>query len=591
MLEQFKHILKKEKSSWAWALYDWGNSAFATTVMAGFFPLFFKNYWSAGVSTNTSTAFLGFANSLASLIIALFAPALGSIADQYQGRKKFFTFFAFLGAITTSCLFLVNRGGWLIAAFIYIIGIIGFLGGNIFYDSLLLDVSSEKNVDQISSRGFALGYLGGGLLFLINVLWFLKPALFGLPAEKKGAVFNINRAQQEIKLEKSANFSIPEDAEIGEAILKSNYSTTFSILSLDTIQLSQATIKVKLPSDFPKSSTGEQVRFGKYKRAKINTFADKQILKLTDLTRRINNQDSLTFTITDTISYAGFNQNKLLGVKGLSKHYENASIESNFYPPEQEYLSIRISFLSVGIWWAIFTLPLLIFVKEEKHTSQIADSPIIAGFKQLYRTLKKIRHMKVILLYLFAYWLYIDGVHTIVRMAVDYGLSIGLKSNSLIVALLLTQFVGFPSALFIGKLSQKWGVKNLIYICIFIYFSVTIYAMNMNTEFEFYILAVVVGLAQGGIQALSRSYYSRLIPHNQSAEFYGFYNMLGKFAAILGPALIGFVNIAAVNMGYNTNFASRIGIGSIAVFFIIGGILLYFVDEEEGKREKQHLQL
>jgi len=213
------------------------------------------------------------------------------------------------------------------------------------------------------------------------------------------------------------------------------------------------------------------------------------------------------------------------------------------------------------------------------------------GFEQLGRTFKKIRHLRVVFLFLVAYWMYIDGVDTIIRMAVDYGMSIGFPSNALIVALLITQFVGFPAALIFGKLGEKWDVKKSIFITIGVYLMVTFYGVMMTKTIEFYILAIVIGLVQGGIQALSRSFYSRLIPKDQSAEFYGFYNMLGKFAVIFGPVIIGTVGLVVRRMGYSANIASRTGIASVSILFLIGGVLLYFVDEQKGKQEIQYLKL
>jgi len=436
---------KDKKAVWGWAMYDWANSAFATTVMAGFFPIFFKQYWSYGADVNMSTAQLGFGNSIAGIFVALMAPVLGAIADRGSAKKKFLIFFAYLGVLMTAALFLIQKGDWGWAIFVYIMGIIGFSGANIFYDSLLPGVADEDKIDYISGLGYAMGYLGGGLLFLGNVLMTLMPEKFGL-------------------------------------------------------------------SD------------------------------------------------TET--------------------------------------AVRYAFISVALWWGLFTVFTILWVPEERTTSAIPKGAnfITDGFKQVFGTFKKIRHLKTVFLFLIAYWFYIDGVDTIIRMAVDYGMSIGFDSNDLIVALLITQFVGFPSALVFGKLGQLWSVRKSIYIAIGIYMFVTIWATMMNNKQEFYILAIIIGLVQGGIQALSRSYYSRLIPKNRAAEFYGFYNMLGKFATILGPVLMGVVGLIArralmppsptpeqiVNVG---QLASRWGIASISLLFIIGGILFFFVDEEKGRIE------
>ena len=440
---------KEKKAVWGWAMYDWANSAFATTVMAGFFPIFFKQYWSYGVDVNVSTAQLGFGNSIASLLVALMAPVLGAIADKGSARKKFLIFFAYLGVLMTACLFLVGKGEWAWAIFVYAMGIIGFSGANVFYDSLLPTVAGKDNVDYISGLGFAMGYLGGGLLFLINVLMTLMPEKFGL-------------------------------ADSGEAV--------------------------------------------------------------------------------------------------------------------------RYSFISVAIWWGLFTIFTILWVPEEKTAgaSREGRNFIADGFRQIIGTFKKVRHLKTIFLFLLAYWFYIDGVDTIIRMAVDYGMSIGFASNDLIIALLVVQFVGFPSALVFGKLGQKWGVRKAIYLAIGIYMFIVVWGTMMTVKQEFYILAIMIGLVQGGIQALSRSYYSRLIPREQSAEYYGFYNMLGKFAAIVGPALMGVVGLIARRLlmpptptpgqiEHVSQLASRWSIGSVLILFLIGAILFYFVDEEKGKAEAAYL--
>jgi UMF1 family MFS transporter len=440
---------KEKKAVWGWAMYDWANSAFATTVMAGFFPIYFKKYWSYGVDVNMSTAQLGFGNAIASLFVALMAPVLGAIADKGSARKKFLIFFAYLGVLMTASLFLIDKGEWAWAIFVYAMGIIGFSGANVFYDALLPTVADEDNIDFVSGLGFSMGYLGGGLLFLINVLMTLMPERFGL-------------------------------ADAGEAI--------------------------------------------------------------------------------------------------------------------------RYAFVSVSLWWGIFTICTILWVPEEKTTpgSGHGGNFIRDGFRQFLGTFKEVRHLKTVFLFLFAYWCYIDGVDTIIRMAVDYGMSLGFDWNVLIVALLIVQFVGFPAALGFGKLGQRWGARRGIYLAIGVYMFVTVWGVMMRQKHEFYVLAVIIGLVQGGIQALSRSYYSRLIPKEQSAEYYGFYNMLGKFAAIIGPATMGIVGLIARRMLMPPaptpeqietvgQLASRWSMASILILFLVGAILLYFVDEEKGRAEIAHL--
>ncbi len=415
----------------SWALYDWGNSAFATTVMAGFFPVFFKQYWSAGSSAVESTFRLGAANSIASLVIVAAAPILGAIADRGGAKKRFLFFFAFLGILMTGGLYFVGKGEWLIAACLYAFGIIGFSGGNVFYDALLVAVVGQKKVDFVSSLGFALGYLGGGLLFALNVLMTLHPHFFGL-------------------------------ADATEAV--------------------------------------------------------------------------------------------------------------------------RWSYISVALWWAIFSIPIMLFVEEKQEggQKQAGRNSVKEGFQQLARTFAEIRKLKLVFLFLAGYWLYIDGVDTIVRMAVDYGMAIGFKPEGLMVALLITQFVGFPAAIAFGWLGEKLGPKTGILIGIGVYILITIWAYFMRQQTEFYILAVGIGLVQGGVQSLSRSLYTRIIPRNKSAEFFGFYNMLGKFAAVIGPLLMGWVGVISGD--------PRMGILSLILLFVAGGALLSRVDVEKGMRMARELE-
>jgi MFS transporter, UMF1 family len=437
------------KAVWGWALYDWANSAFATTVMAGFFPIFFKQYWSQGTDTNVSTAQLGLGNSIASLIIAILAPVLGAIADQASVRKKLLIFFAYLGASMTAGLALVGKGQWELALLLYVTAIVGFSGSIVFYDALLPAVASEPRIDYVSSLGYAMGYLGGGLLFLINVLMTLMPERFGLP----------------------------------------------------------------------------------------------------DATA-----------------------------------------------------AVRVAFLTVALWWGGFTLFTVRWVPEVIYQPSTAGirSAVLLGIRQIGKTLRELRRFKAAFLFLAAYWFYIDGVDTIIRMAVDYGLALGFQATDLILALLVVQFVGFPSALAFGKLGQVVGARRAIFAAIGFYLLITLWGTLMTRKAEFYILAVMIGLVQGGIQALSRSYYARLIPRHQTAEYFGFYNMLGKFAAIIGPALMGVVGLAAKRMlmpptptaadlVHYGQVASRWSIGSIALLFLIGGVLLYFVDEKKGRAEAARL--
>lgn len=426
-----------KKAIFSWALYDWANSAFATTVMAGFFPIFFKQFWSVGADPTVSTARLGLANSMAGIAVALCAPVLGAIADKGSSKKKFLFFFAFMGVVMTVGLTLVSKGNWPAAIALYVLATIGFTGGNIFYDALIVAVAPEEKMDVVSATGFALGYLGGGILFAINVWMTLRPVTFG---------------------------------------------------------------------------------------------------------------------------FAGPGQ------------------------------AVQFSFLTVGIWWAVFSIPVFLFVREPPGTKPAPGINVVrAGFRELRNTFQEIRHLKTVFLFLLAYWLYIDGVDTIIRMALDYGISIGLQSTDLIVALLITQFVGFPSAVGYGFLGERIGTKRAIFLAIAVYLVVTLWAPFMATSREFYIMAVVVGLVQGGIQALSRSFYASMIPPEKSAEYFGFYNMIGKFSTIIGPGFMGAVGLAIRAMGYSSDTASRISITAVSLFFVAGGVLFFFVSREKGKQELARL--
>jgi UMF1 family MFS transporter len=417
-------MLDQKKSIWSWAVYDWADSAFATTVMAGFFPLFFKGYWANPDNPNESTFYLGLANSTASVIVAALAPFLGAVADRGSAKKGFLLFFTFLGCVMTGALWQVALGNWLSAIVFYVLATVGFSGGNIFYDALLPGVASVKKIDYTSSLGYALGYMGGGLLFLVNVLMYLNPARFGI-------------------------------------------------------------------TDGP--------------------------------------------------------------------------------------TAIKLSFLSVAIWWALFSIPVFIFVKEPMAENSISFKNAFAqGWEQLAGTLSEVRRLRTVGLFLLAYWLYIDGVDTIIRMAVDYGMSLGFPSSALITALLIVQFIAFPATLLYQRIALCLGVKKAILIAIGGYCIVTFFACFMEQQWHFYALAAGIALFQGSVQALSRSLYARLIPANKAAEFYGFYNMLGKFAAVLGPVTLGVMTILTGNIRY--------GISSILILFLVGGYLLSRVDIAEGER-------
>jgi len=422
-----RHLFNKR--TFSWAMYDWANSAYATIVMAAFYPVLFSDYWFREPGGNSTTPF-GYANAISSLVVVLLAPILGAIADRGGLKKHFLFFFTVIGVLFTCALYFVHAGEWMLALTIFVLGGIGFSGANVFYDAMLVDVTSKDKFDIVSSAGYGLGYLGGGLALVVGILFYKKKEWFG--------------------------------------------------------------------------------------------FAD----------------------------------------------VEQATLAS---------------FVLCGVWWIVFSLPLLFAVKEKRtrHETGVATA-IKQGMVQIAQTFREIRNLKVVFLFLAAYWLYIDGVDTIMRMAADYGKRLGFADSDLIMALLITQFVGFPAAIIYGKLGEKFGTKPAIIVAVAVYIGVTIYGYAMDEVRDFYILAIIVGLVQGGIQSLSRSMYARIIPKNKSAEFFGFYNMLGKLAAVLGPLLMAIVS--------QLTGSARLSILSVIILFIIGGILLMFVNEAEGQRMVKELE-
>tara|TARA_A100001388_G_scaffold271197_2_gene249653 strand:+ start:527 stop:1789 length:1263 start_codon:yes stop_codon:yes gene_type:complete len=415
-----KKILSKEVISWAF--YDWANSAFATTVIAGFFPIFFKSFWASNLNDTQSTALLGISNSLSGFFILLFAPFLGALADITYKKKYMLVFFMLIGAISTATFFFIDEGNWTIAIIAYILATIGFSGGNIFYDSLIINVSNTESRNQVSAFGFAMGYLGGGLLFVLNVLMFLNPSYFGLNSEVDAVLF---------------------------------------------------------------------------------------------------------------------------------------------------------SFLSVAIWWSLFTTPLIKYVKENKGEDLPSSvwQAIKNSLLRVLKTFREIRQYKNLFYFLLAYWLYMDGIDTVVRMALAFGTDIGLVSSQLIIALIITQFVGFPATIIFGLLAGRYGLKLLLYIGIGIYIFICFGGLVISTIFGFYLMAGVIGLVQGGIQSVSRAVFSKMVPEGKDSEFFGFYNLVGKSAVIFGPLMVGLVSYFFSD--------PRAGILSLLILFVPGLLVLSMVEIKE----------
>lgn len=414
------------KQQFSWALYDWANSAFATVVIAGFFPIFFRDYWAGDLPSAEITWQLGWANGLASLFIVLLAPVVGTLADRGGWKKPLLMGFAFSGMAATLALFWVVQGNYSVAVILYVLATLGFMAANVFYDSLIVDVAEAKDFDRLSAIAYSLGYLGGGLLFAFCVVMTLNPGWFG---------------------------------------------------------------------------------------------------------------------------------------------FDGAAV------------AVRISFVLVALWWLMFSIPLMIYVKQKPCFNEQGVYQIVIGsYQQLKQTIIHVSQLRVVWLFLLAYWLYIDGVDTIIRMAVDFGRAIGFEADDLIAALLIVQFVGFPAAWAYGYYGEKFGAKKALLFGVFAYAVFTVFGSMMREAWHFYALAVAIGLVQGGIQALSRSVYARIIPQNKAGEFFGFYNMIGKSAAVIGPIMIGWVSVLTNN--------PRLSLLSILVLFVLGGFLLYRLNlvDQEGRR-------
>lgn len=423
----------------AWCLYDWASSAFATTVMAAIFPPFYRSLvTAAGKGEAEATAYWGYTTAIALGIIALLGPILGAISDHTGGKKRYLLTCAALGILATAAFTLIGTDTYLLASGLFILANIGFAAANIFYESLLPFVAPPGQLDRVSTRGYALGYVGGGLLLGVNLLWYLKPQLFGMPD-------------------------------------------------------------------------------------------------------------------------AGF--------------------------------AVRACFVSVAVWWAAFSIPLARHVPEPYRLGLAAPGhpplagspdrplgtiPLLTGVRRLARTFRELRRYRQLALFLAAFWLYNDGIGTIVKMATAYGDEIGIGLSDLIAALLITQFIGIPATLMLGRLAGRIGPKTTILLTLGVYGLITVGGFFMQAAWQFYGLALAVGLVQGGAQGLSRSLYARMIPRHKSAEFFGFFSTSARLAGIAGPLAFGLVSQAAGS--------SRLGILCLLAFFVLGGLLLAKVDVEEGQR-------
>jgi UMF1 family MFS transporter len=367
------------------------------------------------------------ATTIALAVTAVAAPVLGAIADYAAMKKRLLLIFQTIGVLATAAMVFIGTGDWRLALALFVVANIGVSGAFTFYDSLLPHVAAPEELDRVSSAGYALGYLGGGLLLAINMLWITKPHWFGM-------------------------------ADAGVAA--------------------------------------------------------------------------------------------------------------------------RVSFLSVAVWWTVFSIPLFRRVPEPKAEAG-ADRPhglalLGTGFRRVGGTLKALSRFRHALLLLIAFLIYNDGINTIIRMAAVYGTEVGIPGKHMILAILMIQFVGVPFAFLFGRLAGRIGAKRAVFLALAVYTGISILGYSLKTTWQFYLLGFLVGAVQGGSQALSRSLFASMIPRQKSSEFFGFWGVFEKFSGIIGPATFAWA-ISATG-------SSRMAVLSVIVFFVVGAVLLMFVDVEQGQR-------
>ena len=419
----------------AWALYDWAISAFQTTIAVAVFPIYFLQVAGAGHEGTVGAQYYAVSNSISIAIVALLSPVLGTIADYSAAKKRMLGTFLGLGAAACGAMYFIQHGDLMLAAVLFVLSSIAAAASAVFYEALLPHVAREDEMDRVSSAGYAIGYLGGGVLLAVNLAWILAPGAFGLPSGP------------------------------------------------------------------------------------------------------------------------------------------------NLTPSEQT-LPVRLALVSVAVWWVLFSIPLFRRVPEPPRVLEADESrgqnPVGVALTRLLETLRELRGYKQAFLMLLAFLIYNDGIATIQRMATVYGTEIGLPQNSLITAILLVQFIGVPCTLLFGLLAGWIGAKRAVFVGLAVYLVISVLGFYMRTVAQFYLLAILVGLVQGGTQALSRSLFASMIPKEKSGEFFGFYSVFNKFAGIFGPLLF-----AGIIARYQS---SRPAILSVSVMFLVGGAILAMVNVEEGEK-------
>jgi MFS transporter, UMF1 family len=419
----------------AWAMYDWAISGLQTVVMTAVFPIFFVKVAGAGLDGAAASSRWGYVNTIGAILIAVLSPMLGALADLRASKKRFLFAFMLIGAGATAAMFFIGRGDIWYASITFVISLAAATGSMTFYEALLPHIASDHEIDRVSTAGYAMGYVGGGLLLAINLLMISKPALFGLPS-------------------------------------------------------------------------GE----------------------------------------------------------GLT--------------PAQASLPARLAFVSVAVWWLLFAIPVFRRVPEPPRLLEPDEyalrNPVRASFTRLRETIREMRQYKQAFLMMVAFTIYNDGIQTIIKTASVYGTELNIDQSQLIAAILVVQFLGIPAAFAFGALAERLGAKRSVFLGLLVYTGICIYGYFINSARDFWVLAIMVALVQGGTQALSRSLFATLVPKHKSGEFFGFFSVFEKFGGILGPLAFAVASQVAGN--------SRIAILSVIAFFAIGAWLLSKVDEVEGAR-------
>ena len=408
----------------AWAMYDWANSAFWSTVVTAVFPAFFASYAAAGLSGVEATSRFAWGTTIALTIVALTAPVLGALADHRPLKKRFLLVFLLIGVAATLLMATIGRGEWKYALVLFMVANVGVASTLVFYDSLLPHIAAPDQIDRVSTAGFAMGYIGGGILLLINLAWIMAPTMFGLP---------------------------------------------------------------------------------------------------------------------DTTA------------------------------------AVRLTFVSVGVWWLLFSLPLFRRVREPAVRLEALRGPslVLAAAAAAWKTFVELRGNRHAFLMLVAFLLYNDGIQTLIRMSSIYGAEVGIDQNAQIAAFVMVQFVGVPCSFLFGALAGRIGAKTAVFVALAVYIACSIVGYFMTAAWQFFVLAFLVGMVQGGSQALSRSLFARMTPRAKSSEYFSFFAVFEKFAGIFGPLLFG----ASVTLFQS----SRAAVLSVIVFFVAGAIVLSFVDVEAGE--------